>query len=85
MVHSHLKRLDRIWIHNPIYFVTTCTDKRTKILANQKIAEILIEEWKTANEHHDCFMNIQMTMTRVQHEKQSCSASHHNTFFPRYI
>jgi len=53
MEHSHLKRLDRIWIENPIFFITACTDDRRNILANSQAAAILVEEWKTAKERHD--------------------------------
>jgi hypothetical protein len=27
-VHKHLRRLERIWVDAPIYFVTTCTKNR---------------------------------------------------------
>jgi REP element-mobilizing transposase RayT len=53
MEHLHLKRLDRIWIENPIYFITACTNERNHILVNPQAAAILIEEWKSAAELHD--------------------------------
>ena len=53
MKHSHLRRLDRIWIENPIFFITTCTDERRNILANSQVAVILVEEWVNAKEYHD--------------------------------
>ncbi|MBN1398673.1 MAG: transposase [Bacteroidetes bacterium] len=53
MEHSHLKRLDRIWIDNPVFFITVCTYKKRNILDNQDAVEILINEWKTAKERHD--------------------------------
>jgi putative transposase len=53
MEHSHLKRLDRIWIENPIFFITACTDERKNILANMQAATILVEEWTAAKERHD--------------------------------
>jgi len=53
MEHSHLKRMDRIWIENPIYFITTCTEDRENILANPQVAGILVEEWKSAKDRHD--------------------------------
>jgi len=52
MEHSHLKRLDRIWIDNPIFFITTCTEDRMNILANPEVAAILVEEWKTTHARH---------------------------------
>jgi REP element-mobilizing transposase RayT len=53
MEHSHLTRLDRIWIDNPIFFITTCTKERRNNLANSEIAKILIEEWKKSRDYHD--------------------------------
>jgi len=60
--HPHLKRLDRIWIDNPIYFVTTCTDRRRKILANAQTAAILIEEWRNAKERHAWYIGRYVIM-----------------------
>ena len=53
MEHSHLTHLGRIWIENPVFFITACTDKRRKILVNPEITKILVEEWKTSTERHD--------------------------------
>jgi hypothetical protein len=45
---KHLRRLQRIWIDWPIYFITTCTFRRREILASKEVAAILLEEWRTA-------------------------------------
>ncbi len=50
--HKHLPHLARIWISNPIYFITTSTYQRKPILANDKVAKILIDEWTNALELH---------------------------------
>jgi putative transposase len=50
--HRHLRRLDRIWVDSPIYFVTTCTNKRRAVLARHEIAKILIDEWTLARDRH---------------------------------
>jgi putative transposase len=50
--HKHLKRLERIWIQEPIFFITTCTYQRRSILTNPQIAQILVEEWQEANARH---------------------------------
>jgi hypothetical protein len=44
-MHKHLRRLERVWIHWPIYFITTCTFRRRAILASNEVAGILIHEW----------------------------------------
>jgi REP element-mobilizing transposase RayT len=51
-VHKHLRRLGRIWIDAPIYFVTTCTKNRRKILARDDLAKVLIDEWHAAHDRH---------------------------------
>lgn len=50
--HRHLRRLDRIWVDSPIYFVTTCTHHRRAVLARPEIAQILIDEWIAARDRH---------------------------------
>jgi REP-associated tyrosine transposase len=51
-MHKHLRRLDRIWLDSPIYFITMCTKDRRPVLARDKVTEILIEEWRAAHERH---------------------------------
>ena len=51
-MHKHLRRLDRIWLDSPIYFITMCTKDRRAVLARDKVTEILIEEWRVAHERH---------------------------------
>jgi putative transposase len=51
-VHKHLRRLERIWVDWPIYFITTCTVERRAILACKEIATILIDEWRNAHDRH---------------------------------
>jgi REP element-mobilizing transposase RayT len=49
---KHLRRLERVWVDWPIYFITTCTFKRRAILASTEVAKILSDEWKDAHNHH---------------------------------
>ena len=51
-MHKHLRRLQRVWIDWPIYFITTCTFKRRAILASKEVAAILIDEWLDAHRRH---------------------------------
>jgi REP-associated tyrosine transposase len=51
-VHRHLRRLHRIWIVDPIYFITTCTFHRRPILASAAIAAIFTDEWRAARIRH---------------------------------
>ena len=49
---SHLRRLDRIWLSHPIYFITVCTQNRQAFLDNSHAVHILREEWGRAKERH---------------------------------
>jgi putative transposase len=49
---KHLRRLERIWIDRPTYFITTCTFKRRPILASNEVARILADEWCDAHDRH---------------------------------
>jgi putative transposase len=51
-VHKHLRRLERIWIDSPIYFVTTCVKNRRQLLASDDVTKVLIYEWRAAHERH---------------------------------
>ena len=51
-MHKHLRRLERVWIDWPIYFITTCTFHRRAILASREVAVILIDEWRNAHNRH---------------------------------
>lgn len=49
---GHLKRLERVWIDPAIFFITTSTWNRRTILADDRVAEILVDEWKSARIRH---------------------------------
>ena len=51
-VHKHLRRLERVWVDWPIYFITTCTFERRPILSSSDIAAIFVQEWRTAHQRH---------------------------------
>ena len=36
-------RLERVFVHSPIYFVTACTHERRKILASAKVHETFLD------------------------------------------
>ena len=51
-VHKHLRRLERVWIDHPIYFITTCTLGRRPILATNEVAAKLSGEWRNTQDRH---------------------------------
>jgi REP element-mobilizing transposase RayT len=50
--HKHLRRLDRLWVDSPVFFITACTSRRRPILANDAASSILKSEWETAPIRH---------------------------------
>ena len=48
---EHLPRLDTVWREPPIFFVTICTHRRRRILANDVIAAVLLKELRDAPRH----------------------------------
>jgi putative transposase len=48
----HLQRLAQVWSKHPVYFITTCSHARRKILADEKVATVLREEWQAAPARH---------------------------------
>jgi REP element-mobilizing transposase RayT len=67
MQHSHLRRLDYIWIEHPILFITTYTNGRRKILASAETAPILVEEWHHAYERHGWHIGRYVVMPEHVH------------------
>jgi len=51
-VYKHLRRLERVWVDAPIYFVTTCTRQRKPLLACVDVAKVLTDEWRAAHDRH---------------------------------
>lgn len=49
---KHLMRLSQIWVANPRYFITVCTQQRRPILATATATALLIEEWRSALDRH---------------------------------
>ena len=50
--HLHLSRLTHILVDNPIYFITTCTHERRRILACAEVTAILQDEFVIAKTRH---------------------------------
>jgi REP element-mobilizing transposase RayT len=50
--HKRLQRLDTIFKSSPIFFITTCTAHRRRILDNPPAFQIIREELETADSRH---------------------------------
>jgi REP element-mobilizing transposase RayT len=71
-MHRHLRRLERVWLDRPIYFITTCTFERRTILASNEVAQILVNEWRDAHQRHGWAIGRYVIMP--DHVQFFCSA-----------
>jgi len=60
--HRHLRRLSRIYIGDPIYFITTCAYKRRCLLACDDVAAILHDEFSKAKTLHGWYIGRYVVM-----------------------
>jgi len=51
-MHKQVRRLGRIWIDSPIYFITTCTNNRRQVLARDEVAKVLVDELRVGHGQH---------------------------------
>jgi len=72
--HKHLRRLERVWLDSPAYFVTACTHRRRPILAATVVTAILTGEWRTAEERHGWLVGRYVIMP--DHVHFFCAAEH---------
>jgi len=73
-MHKHLSRLERVWIDAPVYFITTCTNRRTARLACATVAAVLVDEWKGAQSRHGWMIDRYVVMP--DHVHFFCAAAH---------
>ena len=50
--HQHLKRLGRLWVEAPLYFITTNVSHRRPLLASEEALAVLQEVWQNAETLH---------------------------------
>jgi putative transposase len=48
---SRLRRLDRVFVDSPIYFITACTYERRTILANARVHEAFLDFASVGPQH----------------------------------
>jgi putative transposase len=82
-MHKHLRRLERVWAERPIYFITTCTFKRRRLLASKMIAKILIDEWQHSHDRHGWAIGRYVIMP--DHVHFFCSAELDAKTLPRFV
>jgi putative transposase len=82
-VHKHLRRLERLWVDWPVYFITTCTLRRHKILAGRDIAQVLVDEWRSARDRHGWAIGRYVIMP--DHVHFFCSAESDAKTLPAFM
>ncbi len=51
-LHRRLRRLDRITVPNPVFFITVCVRQRRTVLADARATRLLRAEWENASARH---------------------------------
>ena len=49
---QRLRRLSRVWVEEPVFFVTVCVAGRRAVLANEGVHGVLREVWQTGSRLH---------------------------------
>lgn len=60
--HRHLRRLSRVWVDDPVYFLTVCVAERKPWLASDNVHGILREVWDTGSRLHGWFVGSYVVM-----------------------
>jgi REP element-mobilizing transposase RayT len=81
--HKHLRRLERVWLEFPVYFVTTCTHQRRPILAVAAAADILTGEWRAAHQRHGWLVGRYVIMP--DHAHFFCAAEHNAKTLSEFV
>jgi len=64
---KHLRRLDRIWVENPMFFITACQRHWRPILHRPPLAASVLEWLAEAREHHDWLVGTYVIMPDHMH------------------
>ena len=51
-MHKHLKRLSRVWVDRPVYFITACVAQRRALLTHPDVLRIITDEFHSAPDLH---------------------------------
>jgi putative transposase len=51
-LHQHLRRLAVVFGRQPVFFLTTCVQGRRRLLTQGTAAQVLLAEWRGAQERH---------------------------------
>jgi len=80
---KHLRRLTRVWLDSPVYFVTVCTQQRQRILANETVSGVLTDEWRNAHQRHGWLVGRYVMMP--DHVHFFCTAEHDSKTLSEFV
>jgi putative transposase len=83
LMHRHLRRLERVCVDSPIYFITTYTKDRRAVLARDDVANILIEEWSAARDRHGWVIGRYVIMP--DHVHFFCRPEYEAQTLPKFV
>ena len=81
--YTRLRRLTRVWVDHPVYFVTTCLKNRRPLLDHPQTARVLIEEWKTCGNRYGWTVGSYVIMP--DHVHFFCSHSREARGLSRFV
>ncbi len=64
-----MRRLDRVFddVRGPLFFITCCVRDREKMLADERVAQILVEAWQTSPEVYGWLVGRHVVMPEHVH------------------
>jgi len=81
--HTRLKRLTRLFVNQPLYFITTCVNDRKSVLVSDSVERILVDEWERALARHDWAIGRYVIMP--DHVHFFCRSAHSAISLSRFI
>jgi REP element-mobilizing transposase RayT len=82
-LHKHLPHLQEIWVQNPLFFITICTNGRARILVNEAVTSILISAWQKSSTIHRWRIGRYVVMP--DHAHFFCAPDHEHKPLSQFI
>ena len=83
--YKHLRRLESVWINQPIFFITTCAYKRRPLLACPEIFSIIQDEFQTAPQRHGWHVGRFVVMPDHLHFFCACEDEETSSSLSRFV
>lgn len=83
--HKHLRRLESVWINQPVFFITTCVIERRPLLACLEIFSIIQNEFRSAPQRHGWHVGRFVVMPDHIHFFCTCDVDETNSSLSRFV